>query len=461
MLAASRTLIERYRCPETFLNLSIKNNLGEQRGFFRFGDITCYGRCSGGVSRYRVDSVLYDVAQEVVLSNSDSAVYLPFDPTETVDNLRLERYVGALDSAVRAPARKIYYFLRPIFPFSVRKQIQKFQLRSWRRLPFPSWPVDHTVENICEELLLLAIKASGADRIPFIWFWPEGASSALMMTHDVDTEAGRNFCSELMDIDDSFGIKASFQIVPERRYSVSSLFLVGIRQRGFEIAVHGLRHDGLLFDDRKKFLRSAKLINEYVRAFGAKGFRAPVLYRRPDWYDAFDFSFDMSIPNTAHLDPQRGGCCTVMPYFIGHILELPVTTTQDYMLFHLLGERSIDLWKRQIELIVENNGLISFIAHPDYVMRDGFKSVYEDLLEYLRELQLTRGTWVTLPSEVDRWWRARSKMQLVSRGGQWYIDGECAERAVVAYARNVDGELIYEVEPTCASLAKPTRINSL
>jgi hypothetical protein len=190
------------------------------------------------------------------------------------------------------------------------------------------------------------------------------------MTHDVETEAGSNFCSELMDIDDSLGFKASFQIVPERRYSISPQFVDTILNRGFEIVIQDLNHDGRLFDDRQEFLRRAKLINEYARLYGAKGFRAAVLYRKSDWYDAFDFSFDMSIPNTAHLDPQRGGCCTVMPYFIGNILELPVTTTQDYMLFYILGERSIDLWSRQIELIAEKNGLISFIVHPDYLMAE-------------------------------------------------------------------------------------------
>ena len=60
----------------------------------------------------------------------------------------------------------------------------------------------------------------------------------------------------------------------------------------------------------------------------------------------------MSVPNVAHLEPQRGGCCTVMPYFIGDILELPLTTTQDYSLFHILGDYSIALWKQQIELIL-------------------------------------------------------------------------------------------------------------
>jgi len=77
-------------------------------------------------------------------------------------------------------------------------------------------------------------------------------------------------------------------------------------------------------------------INAYGKEFGATGFRAGVLYRNQRWFDALDFEYDSSVPNVAHLDPQRGGCCTVMPYFVGKMLELPVTMTQDYTLFHIL-----------------------------------------------------------------------------------------------------------------------------
>ena len=64
------------------------------------------------------------------------------------------------------------------------------------------------------------------------------------------------------------------------------------------------------------------------------------MYREQGWFDAFEFSYDMSVPNAAHLEPQRGGCCTVMPYFVGDILELPLTTAQDYTLFHILNDYS-------------------------------------------------------------------------------------------------------------------------
>jgi hypothetical protein len=264
------------------------------------------------------------------------------------------------------------------------------------------------------------------------------------MTHDVETVAGRDFCKQLMDIDDSYGIKASFQIVPEERYPVTPEFLGRLRDRGFEVCVQDLNHDGRLFDERKEFLRRVALINRYGQEYGAKGYRSAALYRKAEWYGDFDFSFDMSFGNVVPLDPQRGGCCTVMPYFIGDILELPVTTIQDYTLFYVLNDHTIDLWKRQIGMILAKNGLTSFIVHPDYITEDKEQAVYKDLLAMLTELRKREPLWFALPGEIDSWWRARSRMSIVKDGNSWRVIGDGAERAVLAFARMVNGQLIYE-----------------
>ena len=255
---------------------------------------------------------------------------------------------------------------------------------------------------------------------------------------------GTTSARELLDIDDSFGIKASFQVVPEGRYPVTQEFINRLRDRGFEVCVQDLNHDGRLFDERDMFLRRAALINRYGREYGARGFRSAVLYRKPEWFADLEFSFDMSMPNVAHLDPQRGGCCTVMPYFIGDMLELPLTTIQDYTLFHVLNEHSLDLWKTQIGMILAKNGLVSFIVHPDYVIESETQAVYKDLLALLSELRKREDLWFALPSDIDSWWRARSRMSLVKDNGSWRIVGEGAERAVLAFAKTVDGQLIYE-----------------
>ncbi len=334
----------------------------------------------------------------------------------------------------------------------IRKHIQKARLNGWQKQPFPRWPVDTTVEDLSEQLLLRSMKAQDVERVPFVWFWPNGAQSCIVMTHDVEAESGQSFCTELMEIDDSFGVKASFQLVPEGRYKISDALVESIRDRAHEVNIQDLNHDGHLFREKEEFLRRAERINRYGEIYGARGFRAAVLYRNEDWYHALNFSYDMSVPNVAHLDPQQGGCCTVMPYFVGDILEIPLTTTQDYMLFHLLGDYSLDLWKAQIELIVKKNGLMSFLIHPDYIIEKRARSVYRDLLGVLRDLGTKVKLWVALPGDVDQWWRARSEMRVINHDGRWQIEGPGAERATLAFARACGDHLEYEVGPQPQSI---------
>jgi hypothetical protein len=290
----------------------------------------------------------------------------------------------------------------------------------------------------------LTHKASGSERVPFIWFWPEAKASCATMTHDVETNSGLKFVEALMNINDGFDIKSSFQLIPGARYVVSEEDLSRIKERGFEVNVHDLKHDGHLFDDCETFHKSAKEINQAGVRFQSKGFRSAILYRNQEWFSALDFSYDMSVPNVGHLDPQRGGCCTVMPYFIGDLLEIPVTATQDYTLFHVLGTHSIDLWKEQIALILQQHGLISFIVHPDYLDSAEAKGAYTELLRLLSSLREESDLWIAMPGEIDSWWRQRSKMKVVADGQGWKIEGEGSERASLAYAVLKNDQLTYE-----------------
>ena len=219
-----------------------------------------------------------------------------------------------------------------------------------------------------------------------------------------------------------------------------------IRERGFEFNIHDLNHDGNLYRNYEAFLERAKKINEYVDIYHARGFRAGAMYRNLEWYDAYSFSYDMSVPNVAHLEPQRGGGCTVMPYFVGKILEIPLTTCQDYSIFQILNDYSIELWKKQLDLLRNRNGLMSFITHPDYLIERRARKVYEELLDYLRQMVAREKIWTALPGDVDHWWRARSEMQLVPHGDDWEIEGPQKDRACLAYAVLQDGRMRYEVE---------------
>jgi hypothetical protein len=445
------TLSDYYRIPQRSLACTATAPDGSSGdvGFFEFGAKNiCYGRCLSGVSVDMAGSAQWDALRAV--RRRGSTIQFPFNLTEVVENLRLEHYRREIISGIPSlaecePVRELYYLLRDNLPVSVRHWLQRAYFRGWQDLPFPAWPVDFTVDTLHMEFLRLLMETSSVKKVPFIWFWPDGAPNCLIMTHDVETAAGRNFTSKLMDMDDSYGFKASFQVIPEKRYEVPDEYVREIRSRGREFNIHDLTHDGRLYQERAQFLRRAAEINAYIRMYDAQGFRAGAMYRNQDWYDAFEFSYDMSVPNVAHLEPMRGGCCTVMPYFIGKILELPLTTAEDYSLFHILNDYSIDLWKQQSALLRERNGLMSFIAHPDYLIEQRARYVYESLLDYLRQMVDREKIWTPLPGEVDHWWRVRSHMKLVQKGNSWEIEGPEAERARIAFAI-VDGDrLIYDV----------------
>jgi hypothetical protein len=449
-----RALVDHYRCPEGLLKWALAGELSSDAGYFRFGPHVCYGQTADG-PRARVPvNGLHDSLP--ALTAEGGLLRLPFDPSQVIDNLRFERY--AVDSSDPGASRLAtwqgtYYALRRFLPAPLRRGLQRTYLRHWQALPFPRWPVDHTVEGLLERLLVLSLRSQGLSRLPFVWFWPDGAPSCAIVTHDVETAAGRDRCAWLMDVDESHGVRASFQIVPEERYAVSDMFLDTIRGRGFEVNVHDLRHDGRLFVSRQEFGRQARRINEYARQYGARGFRSGSLHRRPDWYDALEIAYDMSIPNVGHLEVQRGGCCTTMPYFIGRIVELPLTTTQDYSLFRILRDFSGRVWQDQIEAISARHGLMSFIVHPDYLGEPRAEGAYRALLDRLVRLRETDGCWMPLPGDVERWWRVRSRLTLVRDGDRWRVEGPGRERARVAYAEIEGDRLVCRVEPAAVDRA--------
>jgi len=443
----STCLRDFYRCAEI---PEFKSNaqLPSASGFFRFGkEVICYGQASGQTSS-RLTADLYDASLQI--QNGRSPL-LPFDPAQVIDNLRYESYVPASNRFLsQSWIKNLYYYLRPLMPVGVRKHLQGLYLRDWEKLTFPAWPVDRSVDLLHEKLLVLAMGMAGIERLPFVWFWPHGHSSCAIMTHDVETTEGRDFCDRTMDIDDLFGFKASFQIVPEKRYSVTEQYLDSIRTRGFEVNVQGLDHDGDLFQNRGEFLEKAAAINKYARAYDARGFRSPILYRNSHWFQELDFSYDLSVPNVARLEAQRGGCCTIFPYFLPggavRMTEIPLTITEDYSLFHVLNDYSTTLWEKQMDIILQGHGLMTFLIHPDYVVTGRAQDTFKKLLEKAERLRADKNVWTPLPRDVDRWWRERNDMNLITDGSTWRIVGKGSERARIAYAC-VDGDrLTYEID---------------
>jgi hypothetical protein len=103
------------------------------------------------------------------------------------------------------------------------------------------------------------------------------------------------------------------------------------------------------------------------------------------------------------------------------------------------------LWKREIDLVMEKHGLISFNTHPDYIVEDGRMDTYKQLLRHLNGVRAGRRAWLALPGEIAFWWRQRRAMKIVPEGSGFRIAGPSSERAVVACARLQDGHVTYEL----------------
>src|SRR5208283_4229711 len=81
---------------------------------------------------------------------------------EVVDNLRCELYPLSArneESRVHAALSAMYYCVRPLLPVGIRKHLQRAHLRGWDQISFPHWPVDRSVDDLCEFLMLLTLEA--------------------------------------------------------------------------------------------------------------------------------------------------------------------------------------------------------------------------------------------------------------------------------------------------------------
>src|SRR4029453_12622266 len=95
--------------------------------------------------------------------------------------------------------------------------------------------------------------------------------------------------------------------------------------------------------------------------------------------------YDCSMPHSDPFEPQPGGCCSLWPFFIGRVVELPYTLPQDPPLFTLLDHRTAAVWFEQATSIEKEHGLIQCVTHPDrgYLGNPRKRAMY---LEFLRAM---------------------------------------------------------------------------
>ncbi len=246
--------------------------------------------------------------------------------------------------------------------------------------------------------------------------WPEGKTFALILTHDVETAEGQEKSLRLMELDKSFGFRSSFNFIAEE-YRLFPELRFFLEQQGFEVGVHGVRHNGNLFKSKAAFQESAKRINQYLKEWQSVGFRAPSMYHNLDWTKELAINYDSSTFDTDPFEPQPDGVRTIFPFCVsgnhtqrGYI-ELPYTLPQDHTLFLLMGERDIKIWKEKLEWIVEKGGMALLITHPDYMSFSGKNpppkeypsKYYEEFISYIKT-KYDGEVWNVLPKEMAHFW---------------------------------------------------------
>ena len=199
-----------------------------------------------------------------------------------------------------------------------------------------------------------------------------------------------------------------------------------LRSDGFEIGVHGLRHDGTLFRSEKDFEQNIMRVNRYLREWRASGFRSESTLRNAGWMEKIHAVYDSSFPDTDPYEPVAGGCCSIWPFFFGKLIELPITMPQDHTLFDILRETDITIWKNKASWIEKCGGCILVDVHPDYMKSAQRLSLYEAFLSFMQEKS---GLWHALPCDVAGWWNERNQSTLCHTGSCWSVNGPASGRA--------------------------------
>ena len=291
---------------------------------------------------------------------------------------------------------KLFYLVKPFVSRRLQFRIRRLMVRSKLKRYRNVWPIDE--------------RASAMPN----WFagWPEGKKFSLLITHDVEQVRGLRKIEALITMDEKYGMQSAFGLVPER-YEVTPDVIDLLKAHKRELYVHDLNHDGKLFSNYSLFHQRVKWINHYLHSWKAEGFRAGAMHHNLDWIGELDINYDMSTFDTDPFEPMPDGVSTIFPFVATSYstnrtyVEIPYTLPQDLMSLVLHPSRSIDLWKKKVEWIAKQSGMVLVNVHPDYIAFNNAElsfdtysiNMYEEFLKFIQENY--QGTfWNPTPKEM-------------------------------------------------------------
>lgn len=275
---------------------------------------------------------------------------------------------------------KVFYFIKPFVPRSLQIFIRRVIALIIRNRSASIWPILHQ-----------------AGEKPANWSgWPEGRDFALVLRHDVESSYGLERIDKLMAMEKEFGLRSSFNFSPER-YTVPHQLIGHVKADGFEVGLHGLKHDGKLYASSRIFEQRLPGINRYLKEWEIDGFVSPSSHHNMEWISRMNIFYDSSTFDTDPFEPQNDSVGRIFPFIYTSeenkhsYVELPYTLPQDLTLFIILNEKNIDVWKKKVDWIARQGGMVLLNTHPDYMNFNGSENsrcrypsdFYRDFLEYI------------------------------------------------------------------------------
>jgi len=301
-------------------------------------------------------------------------------------------------------------------PVAIRNVLFNLLVKSKPDPKWPHWPIEKSVELI-RYLYIKSIVIKLRKRIPYIFFWPKNKQFAVAVTHDCDTKSSFKNIRKIRDIEKKYGIISCWNIL-SNKYEIDKNMLKWLKKENCEIGLHGYNHDNKLpFLEKDKIIKRIDSASNLIQEFGIKGFRSPSLLRNKKFLELLSnyFLYDSSTCDTDILSPVavRSGTCTVFPFFINKMVEIPITMPQDYRLIRLnkTENQIFEIWRNKIDFLRQVNGIVVLLTHPDSHIfgNDKYLNVYEKILKYLTSFE---DGWFTLPCEIGKWWNERDKASI-------------------------------------------------
>jgi peptidoglycan/xylan/chitin deacetylase (PgdA/CDA1 family) len=260
--------------------------------------------------------------------------------------------------------------------------------------------------------------------------WPEGKTSAVVLSFDFDAESGFLFREpekakrSLADLEERrfgprVGVDRILRLLDRLRLR-ASFFIPGwtavnhlpqckrIRDAGHEIGAHGNIHEAVgMLDEAQETTILAEQLAILRDQLGVR----PAGYRSPSW--------DVNVWTPALL--KRHGFLydsslmgNDVPYDLatpaGTLTEVPVQwLMDDAPLFrHVFGAtnaiadpgRVLQMWSKEFTAMHGENGCFVLTCHPFVSGRASRIALIEDLVAAMRRV---RGVWFTTCEEVARW----------------------------------------------------------